>query len=181
MSEKDFYYGLLKYSSINIGDEIQSIAALRFLPSIDKLVHRESISKYRADKKTKLIMNAWWMWRPNFFPPSKDIEPLLISMYINTDIRNKFLQDKTKKYLIENGPVGCRDKFTAEYLNNNGIPAYFSGCLTLTLQRNPKLKRKDYILTVDLPEIIVNEIKKERIDQFIHYLGCYYQIKLKRE
>ncbi len=158
--EKRYKYGLLRYSSQNIGDEIQSIAASRFLPHIDCLVHRERINEFRSDVKTKLIMNAWWMWRRRKFPPSKDIEPLLISMYIRKEIRRKFLTPKVKKYLIEHGPVGCRDKDTEEWLKSNDIPAYFSGCLTLTLQRNPLIKRKDYIIAVDVPEYIEDEIRK---------------------
>jgi hypothetical protein len=31
------------------------------------------------------------------------------------------------------GAIGCRDAQTLELLRSNGIPAYFSGCLTLTL------------------------------------------------
>lgn len=159
--QENIYYGLLKYSSINIGDEIQSIAASRFLPRIDKYVHRENITNYKSDKKTKLIMNAWYMWRPQNFPPSSDILPLLISMHINKNIRKNFLTKKTKEFLIKNGPVGCRDKSTMEYLLQNNIPAYFSGCLTLTLEPNKNIKREDYILTVDLPEKIVEQIKQK--------------------
>lgn len=162
MERKDIYYGLLSYSSINIGDEIQSIAASRFLPRIDKLVHRENICNYKSDKKTKLIMNAWWMWRPEKFPPSNEsIDPLIISMHINKEVRKKFLTKKTKKYLIEKGPVGCRDKSTMDFLSSNNIPAYFSGCLTLTLEPNKNITRKDYIVTVDIPEHIVEKIKEK--------------------
>lgn len=158
--EKKFQFGLLKYAAMNIGDEIQSIAAMRFLPHIDCYIHRENTHKFHSDIKTKLIMNAWWMWRPKNFPPSKDIDPLLISMYIRRDIRKRILTEKTKKYLIEHGPVGCRDKDTEEWLKSNNIPAYFSGCLTLTLQRNPLIKRKDYIIAVDVPEYIEEKIRK---------------------
>ena len=153
-------YGLLKYSSTNIGDEVQSLAAMRFLPRVDYFIHREQTNRFKSEHKTKLIMNGWWMWRPKHLPPSADIEPLLISMHITRRVRDKFLSKRTKKYLIEHGPVGCRDYDTAEWLNNNDVPAYFSGCLTLTLQKNPKIKKKDYIIAVDVSEEIENEIRK---------------------
>lgn len=156
----NFQFGLLRYSSVNIGDEIQSIAASRFLPRIDCLVPRDKIKKFTSGIKTKLIMNAWWMWKPKNFPPSKDIEPLLISMHISRHIRKNFLKPDTKQYLIDHGPVGCRDRDTEEWLKSNNIPAYFSGCLTLTLQRNPLIKRKDYIIAVDIPHEVEQEIKK---------------------
>ena len=57
----NFQFGLLRYSSVNIGDEIQSIAASRFLPRIDCLVQREKIKQFSSGIKTKLIMNAWWV------------------------------------------------------------------------------------------------------------------------
>ena len=68
--------------------------------------------------------------------------------------------EKIKQYLIDHGPVGCRDRDTEEWLKSNNIPAYFSGCLTLTLQRNPLIKRKDYIIAVDIPHEVEQEIKK---------------------
>ncbi len=160
--EKDFLYGLLKYSSVNIGDEIQSIAAMRFLPKVEQYIHREQLNKYypKSGKKTKLIMNAWWMHKPQNFPPSEFIEPLLISMHISVKKRKTILTEQVRKYFIEHGPVGCRDVSTYEWLKSEGIPAYFSGCLTLTLQRNKSIKRENYILCIDVPEEVVEELKK---------------------
>lgn len=152
-----YKYGVLITSSLNIGDEIQSTAAMRFLPQIDEYVHRENIKYFKPKDTqylTKVIMNAWWMWKHKNFPPSKYIKPLLISMYIRDKIRKRFLTKEVKEYLIKYGPVGCRDLSTCKYLEENNIPAYFSGCLTLTLQRNPEIEREDYILCVDVsPEI----------------------------
>ena len=154
-------FGLLTISSMNIGDEIQNIAARRFIPEIYKYIHRERISKYKFEDKIKLIMNAWWMWQPANCCPDESIDPLLIAMHFTPTFRNKILSNKKyKQFLIKKGPVGCRDKGTAEFLNKNGIPAYFSGCLTLTLQRNSKIKKKDFVLLVDMPKHIEAEIKK---------------------
>ncbi|KJG39106.1 hypothetical protein UA32_07670 [Photobacterium angustum] len=154
-----YKYGLIKYSSYNIGDDIQSVAAKRFLPTIDSYIQRERVGSFSSDEKTKLIMNAWWMWEPKNFPPSESIEPLLISMYFRPEIRDYLLSGEVKNYLIKNGPVGCRDTGTAEFLNNNGIPAYFSGCLTLTLEKNKKIKKENFILAVDMPEESIEIIK----------------------
>ena len=40
------------------------------------------------------------------------------------------------------------------------IPSYFSGCLTLTLQRNYEIPRQDYILCVDVEPHVVDKIKQ---------------------
>ncbi|MDD0847619.1 hypothetical protein PTQ35_02180 [Campylobacter sp. 46490-21] len=162
MMKQKVYYGILGYNSMNIGDEIQSIAAMRFLPSLDEIVYREQINTFipkNMDGQTKLIMNAWWMHKPQNFPPSQYIKPLLISMHIRPEIKSIFLNSRTKEYLIKHGPVGCRDITTVEILQEEGIPAYFSGCLTATLLRNESLKREDYILCVDVPEKYVEEIR----------------------
>lgn len=177
---ENYNYGLMIYTTTNIGDEIQSIAASRFLPSIDEYISRENIKFFKpkhSQKLTKVIMNAWWMWKPKNFPPSKFIIPLLISMHIQTKIRKNFLTRQTKEYLIKNGPVGCRDMNTYNFLIENNIPAYFSGCLTLTLTRNPKIKRENYILCIDVPSEIVEIIKKrttKKVYDLTALLSPYY-------
>ncbi len=152
-------YGVLKYSAINIGDDIQSIAAMRYLPRIDEYIHRDRVDVFKSDKKVKTIMNAAWMLEPKHMPPSEDIDPLLISMHLKM-VTRKAMTPKLKQYFINHAPVGCRDTDTMEYLNSLGIPAYFSGCITLTIRKNPEIKRQNYILTVDMPKYIQDEIKK---------------------
>lgn len=157
-------FGLISYNSINIGDEIQSIAASRFIPEVNYYINREKLSLFKAKTdgtRIRLIMNAWYMWRPKYFVPPKAIQPLLISMCFGKRIQKKsFLSKRVKHFLLDNGPVGCRDNRTLDYLTKNGIPAYFSGCLTSTLiggERHPQ----NYILCLDLNVNIVEFIKKE--------------------
>lgn len=169
MEDKEQKYGVIKYSSINIGDEIQSVAATRFLPRIDYYVQRERIDEFHSNEheKVKLIMNAWWMWDYKHFPPSEDIEPMFVSFHLREKIRKKysdtFMSEKVIKYFKSHEPIGCRDIETAKYLQKYGIEAYFSGCLTMTLTPNKKLKERggNYILCVDVPEKMVAEIRKK--------------------
>lgn len=161
-------YGVLKYSSQNIGDEIQSVAAMRFLPKIDYYCHRERLDQFHLppdapSDKVKLIMNAWWMWQPTHFPPSDAIDPLLISMYFWQDGRQKFTRPEVFDYLRKHGPVGCRDKDSMRFLLDHEVPAYFSGCLTMTLLGNPEYRKKkggDYVLCVDLPAHLEAEVRR---------------------
>lgn len=44
-------YGILKVTSFNIGDEIQCIAAKRFLPQVDYSIQREHVKQFRSMKK----------------------------------------------------------------------------------------------------------------------------------
>ena len=57
-------YGLLVYiDTENLGDDIQSFAARRFLPRIDYVVDRERLDTFKTetDEPVSVIMNAWYM------------------------------------------------------------------------------------------------------------------------
>ncbi len=129
-------YGLLKYDEnkrfFNVGDNIQSLAAKQFLPQTDFLLNREKLADYKGEK-TKLIMNGWFTHNIHNWVPSEDIDPLFVSFHMNNTAAPFMLSDKGIAYLKKHQPIGCRDQFTADTLKSKGIDAYFSGCLTLTL------------------------------------------------
>lgn len=163
-----YKYGLLVYDTENIGDEIQSIAARRFLPQIDYLFNRDRINNTKIHKndRVKLIMNGWFMGEPYDWPPQNNqIEPLLLSMYVERNNHNNktekyFFSKKSMDYLRANGPIGARDLGTLSYFKKKKLDSYFSGCLTLTLLPNPSIKTQDYILAVDVSEAILKKIIK---------------------
>jgi hypothetical protein len=97
-------------------------------------------------------MNGWFMQRPEHWPPPTNIDPLLISVHLthNHDAYRIMLQPSALDYFHEHGPVGCRDLHTLELLSDAGVDAYFSGCLTLTLEKDPAWKpRRDLVLFVN--------------------------------
>ena len=162
-STKKVKYALYKYSTENVGDEIQSIAARRFLPRVDYYIDRDRIGEWKnknQDETVKLIANGWYMRNPFKWPPTDEtLDPLLISMYVEPKKvsdgeipREVFQSNESKEYLKRFGPVGARDKSTLEYFKKNDVDAYFSGCITLTLQRDPNIKKADYILAVDISD-----------------------------
>src|SRR5690242_11169019 len=65
-------FGLLSYCTANLGDDMQSIAARRFLPRVDCYVDREALDAPDAphDQRLALIMNGWFCHRPDKWPPS---------------------------------------------------------------------------------------------------------------
>lgn len=162
----DYEYGKNKYFvDVNFGDEIQSIAASNFLPKIDYFIDRENITeKIDINDKIKLIMNGWYMHNQEQWPPADNIVPLLISMHI-VPSKKKFIEnifsERNREYLLSFGPIGTRDLGTLELFEKNNIPAYFSGCLTLTLNKNKLIKKQDYILCVDVKDDLVRAIKKQ--------------------
>jgi hypothetical protein len=56
--------------------------------------------------------------------------------------------------------VGARDLETRQMLKSRGVPSYFSGCLTLTLEPKPGVARDDYIAAVDLPVQVRDKLRK---------------------
>ena len=157
-------YGILIYQTTNIGDEIQSVAAMRYLPEKpDGYVFRDRTDKFKLPgqakiENIKLIMNGWWTWKPKYFRPPACITPLLISMHMRPKMD---IPKHMRDYLIKHGPVGCRDKTTLERLQKLGIPAYYSGCLTLTIQRNPDIPKQDFVLAVDVSARVLEALRKQ--------------------
>lgn len=150
-----------KYT-INLGNEIQSIAARQFLPKIDYFIDHEKIHLFKNSQKVKMIMNGWYLDCLDAWPPSKDIDPLLISMHFNTsinDTKNVIFTPESRDFFSSYGPVGCRDAATLKMLEENDIDAYHSGCLTLTLHSS---KPKN-----DLNYVVVNSNKSEDIIAFL--------------
>ena len=147
-------YGLLTYIEknrfFNVGDYIQSLAAKQFLQQVDEYISREKLNSY--DKgKTKLIMNGWFTHNTQRWTPSDDIVPLFVSLHLNSMSAPYMLDEKGIAYLKKQEPIGCRDKYTVETLKAKGIDAYFTGCLTLTLDsyKVDDSERSDNIYIVD--------------------------------
>jgi len=143
-------FGLMKYSyTTNLGNEIQSIAARQFLPQIDSYIEHEKLNLFESPEKVKMIMNGWYMDCVESWPPSEDIEPLLISMHFNTSFNNTkevIANPESRDFFSSYGPVGCRDISTLNLLNELDIDAYYSGDLTLTLNGRNQNPTQKYIV-----------------------------------
>ena len=145
----DYYYDKnIKYG--NIGDYIQSLAALQYLPKNCKpyFIDRDRILFYKGPK-VKLIMNGWFLLRPGSLGISQQIEPIFVSYHLFND------GPLPTAYLIgikNFTPIGCRDMHTKDNLIKNGVNAYFSSCLTTTLDidySSKDKKRSNDIIFID--------------------------------
>jgi hypothetical protein len=164
-------YGLLAYATRNIGDDIQSVAARRFLPRVDLRVDREHLDRVEGDEPVKLILNGWFAHRPEHWPPAPQIEPLFISFHITRSIlplnegglraSDVLVRGASLEYLRRYQPIGCRDLSTVELLEAHGVDSYFSACLTLTLE-NRRHEREDVTYFVDVPDDVVRFVSARR-------------------
>lgn len=137
-------------SSENIGDYIQSLAALQFLPKncFPYLVDREYLRYYNGPM-VNLIMNGWFLLYEGNKIVSDKINPIYLSFHIYNE---KGLDSEAIKNLKKYEPIGSRDLFTYNILKNKNIKSYFSACLTLTLDIDyaaKKSERTNEIIFVD--------------------------------
>ncbi len=64
------------------------------------------------------------------FPFPEEIHPIFLSVRIEDGY---LLTDKIVRYLQKYQPIGCKDWITVYRLRDQGIEAFFSGCITSTL------------------------------------------------
>lgn len=162
-------FGYIGYSTENLGDDIQAIAAKRFLPENSIQIERDFVGIFQNPHVVSVIMNGWFMLENNFYdktaefkynwPPSSCIDPLLISFHLTPAFVSTALSEENRQYLLDHGPVGARDAFTLAVLQENNIPSYLSGCLTLTLE-NHETERTNIVYAVDIDEECINFIRK---------------------
>ena len=154
----------------NLGDYIQSLAAYQYIPKncFPYLVDRESIQFYHGPK-IKLIMNGFFTLNGGGNNiASEQIIPIYVSYHINN---KRKIDYNTINYLKKYEPIGCRDISTKNALINKGVDAYFSGCLTTTLDI-------DYLVdnSKRTNEIIFTDYKFGDLliaDNYLHSLKAY--------
>ncbi len=182
-------YGLLMHTpTTNIGDDIQSYAIKQFLPHVDYIVDREKVFSFKPENEepVAVIMAAWWMWEKWNWPPSKYILPYFTGFHYSDNkladqagcpVNYMFLKGLGKKYLKNYGPIGCRDTYTLNNMQKLGIDSYFSGCISIALPKQKRIKpEKKYICLVDVIPSVEQKIRKQlegtdiEIKTFKHYI-----------
>ncbi|MBR1865957.1 MAG: polysaccharide pyruvyl transferase family protein [Lachnospiraceae bacterium] len=167
-------YGVLwRKTTKNIGDDIQSYAESVWLPSVDYMVDIEELDSFEAedDEPVATIMSAWYMWQKCNWPPSKYVYPLWIGFHYNDIQRGRprgmpskfeYLTGPGYEYLKQYEPIGCRDYYTQERMEERGIANYFSGCVTLTLpKREIRKPEREYIVLVDVGKKLERAVRKQ--------------------
>ena len=169
-------YGTVVFKNTdNIGDDIQSYAVSRFYPRVDYFIDREKIDSFFSDdgNKVAVIMAGWYTHSVLNWPPSPFIYPLEVSMHFTHYVKekignenNNFLDDKASKDWFELsydflGGVGCRDSHTRRLLQDMGIKTFWSGCITLTLEKFKDVVQHGSIICVDCTEQIINQISSK--------------------
>ncbi|MFG1402346.1 polysaccharide pyruvyl transferase family protein [Xanthobacter sediminis] len=147
LSNVERRYGVIWANTENIGDDIQTLAAMHFLSKRGietvECINREMLSEYNGGPLF-VIMNGWFMHNIAKFPPPPTIIPIFISFHC----ADERLIIQNKEYFIRHSPIGCRDESTMNMFRKHGVPAYFTGCLTLGF--DPVEKKSSGRFAVDI-------------------------------
>lgn len=134
-------------ATVNIGDDIQSLAAIDLLHKNDvtryTCVEREELNNYKGEPLA-LIMNGWFLHNLQNFPPSDKIKPLFISFHCEYEE----IVREHRKYFQKHEPIGCRSLSTVSMFHKYGIEAHLDGCITLCFDEFPE--KEDYICVSDV-------------------------------
>ena len=97
-------------------------------------VHRDCSSLQRLPTPTWTFSFGWHLHPvfglPPDFPYNEAVRPVFISFHL---ARPNLLTDEAIEYLRRFGPVGCRDWTTVYLLLGAGVDAFFTGCVTSTV------------------------------------------------
>lgn len=145
---RDKKYAVMYAPTANVGDDIQTLAAINFLRKKGvaeySFVNREKLHEYDGEE-VHLLMNGWFMHQPKNFPPSGKIKPIWISFHI---ARPQLIKNNLE-FFKKQPPIGCRDQATVNLLQKYGVDAYFTGCLTLFFDKHTRKGSKKYLVDVN--------------------------------
>lgn len=128
-----YYYQIEGLLRNNIGDVLQGIVAKSLLPPGASVADREALADMNSLEPAFLLANGWYMHNFEKFPPPDNVRPLYISVHL---AKSKLLTNpEIRAHFLKHSPIGCRDKKTLNLFLGWGIPAYYSGCLTLTAEK----------------------------------------------
>jgi hypothetical protein len=110
-----------------VRDEVQAEIEVR-------TVHRDASAYESVAEDTWVLCFGWFMHAlfgvRHGFPLHRNLRPVFVSFHCN---KRGMLTPAAIEYLRRYGPVGCRDWTTVDLLLSLDVPAFFSGCLTTTI------------------------------------------------
>ncbi len=147
-------------------------------------VNRDFSDRDPIPENTWMIAFGWHM-HPLFrirhgLPYHPHVNPVFVSFHIN---KTPLLTDEAIAYLRAHGPIGCRDWTTVDLLLSAGVDAFFTGCLTTTV--NAVFPDRDevedtensVVAVIDLPRSVV-KVARRPVEIVTHADPVYRRLGL---
>jgi hypothetical protein len=151
------------YSTPNVGDDVQALAAALLLPSVDAYVNRDALDQVRLSERHRVVMNSWFAVKRYRAVPSSSLSPIYHGFCVG---RPELLNDTWEAEWRSRGSIGCRDRYSVDTLRQRGIAAHFTGCLTTFMGgffEQPA--KREGVVFVDVPEGVQHHIPRELQDR----------------
>ena len=121
-------------------------------------VHRDASMYESIPEDTWTLCFGWFMHAlfgiRHGFPLHRNLRPIFVSFHCN---KRGLLTPEAIEYLKRYGPVGCRDWNTVYVLQSLDVPAFFSGCVTTTIDtvfpEQPEAPRNAPLAYVDVDDV----------------------------
>jgi hypothetical protein len=115
---------------VRVERRLDSVAADLQLYTVER-----DASTYQGFPEPTWMLAFGWFMHPIFklrhdFPMHPNLRPIFVSFHCN---KREMLTPPALDYLRRYGPVGCRDWTTVDLLLSLDVPAFFSGCITTTV------------------------------------------------
>jgi lipopolysaccharide biosynthesis glycosyltransferase len=140
---------------VNLGDEVQGLASVQWLPFVDFEVERDNLlSKNLTGQPRKSItvfMNAWYGAANLEWPPPPSLNPVMVAVHVEPSLYRKFSSKEALSFYRSVEPIGARDSATREFFASLGVDSYLSYCMTATMQvMFAGIEKKCDLLIVDV-------------------------------
>lgn len=97
-------------------------------------INRDASEYDEVPEDTFVLAFGWYMHavfgRRYGLPMHRNLHPIFVSFHCN---KRDLLTPEAIEWMRAHGPVGCRDWTTVDILLSVDVPAFFSGCLTTTV------------------------------------------------
>lgn len=161
-------YGMILYHGTeNLGDDILTYAAKRYLPHVDYYIDRESLNTFVPEEKEKVnvIFNGFFLHHKLNWPPSPYMNPFFVGFHYTVSdpfgAPEYMYLNAFSSYFKKYEPIGARDYATRNALINNDVDSYFSGCLTLTLNSFDDVEKNNKVFLTDVSSEVEQYVREQ--------------------
>lgn len=166
-------YGVVWHPTTdNLGDDLQTLAAMRLLPRVDCVLDGEQLDNpipgIAAEDRVITLLSGNVFRKIHRWPPEKHIVPVCVGMHFSQEsvwgVPLSELDGEGLAWLKQFTPIGCRDHSTRELLRKLGLPVEMTACLTLTLASDAEKPQEKYICCVDVPDEVESVLRQTAQD-----------------